>query len=622
MLMPDGKDFEFWDDRTQYRRVLHVAGQHPAASDDNAGTEQRPLQTIGRAAQLAEPGVKVVIRGGVYRECVVPARGGDGPEAMIAYQAAPGEKVAVRGSELWTAQAAEFRPTDGHLARKAEAAGVKVWMGDLPSALFGGFNPFLLNNTSGVMMSYGHVWTPEEMRRYLLKRGMLFADGRPLRQAHGEGELLTSDGCFWVNVAGPSLHFRLPGDRDPGEAELEITAREQAFAPRRRGLGYIRVTGITFEHTATPITTLALQRGAVSAAAGHHWIVEDCTIRHSNACGLDVGIQENRLPAPERLGGNIIRRNTISHCGITGLCGLDSPDETLVEDNVFEHIGGLQLERMFECAALKFHVCHRVLIRRNIFRHLTQACGIWLDFLCGRNRVTGNVFADIDSTFGGVHVESSFEPHWIDGNVFWDMRSWRAAGQDAESPVRGGHGIFADSCDQVTIAHNFFGPTVSYAAACHFKQPERIAGGRVGLNRRHRIVNNVFCRCAKRVLLGRAEENVCDGNIYDREGDRGSLCIYRPEPRAVLNLAAWQEYYFLDKHSIQASVSASFDPESGVLTWQIDKEALVAEAPVRWPAQRDAPGAPGPFSPQAWQSALKTGSGKEKFPLRPEEQGG
>ena len=56
LRMPDGAPFAFWDDSTDYARAYHVSCEHPAASDDNPGTEDRPFATIGRAADLLQPG--------------------------------------------------------------------------------------------------------------------------------------------------------------------------------------------------------------------------------------------------------------------------------------------------------------------------------------------------------------------------------------------------------------------------------------------------------------------------------------------------------------------------------------------------------------------------------------
>ena len=102
MRMPDGATFELWEDTTKYEKVYHVACLRPDASDDNPGTEDRPFATIGRAAMLLQPGEKAIVHEGVYRESIRPARGGEGPEHMIAYEAAGGETVRIKGSEIWS----------------------------------------------------------------------------------------------------------------------------------------------------------------------------------------------------------------------------------------------------------------------------------------------------------------------------------------------------------------------------------------------------------------------------------------------------------------------------------------------------------------------------------------
>ncbi len=50
------------------QHIYHVAREHPSASDANPGTEAAPFRTIGRAAQLAEPGDTIRVHSGVYRE--------------------------------------------------------------------------------------------------------------------------------------------------------------------------------------------------------------------------------------------------------------------------------------------------------------------------------------------------------------------------------------------------------------------------------------------------------------------------------------------------------------------------------------------------------------------------
>ena len=59
VVLPDGTLFPFWDDRTAYRKIYHVAGRNPQASDANPGTQEKPFKTINRAADVLEPGEKV-----------------------------------------------------------------------------------------------------------------------------------------------------------------------------------------------------------------------------------------------------------------------------------------------------------------------------------------------------------------------------------------------------------------------------------------------------------------------------------------------------------------------------------------------------------------------------------
>ena len=76
---------------------FHVA---PGGNDANPGTPSAPLRTIQRAANLAQPGDVVTVHAGVYRERISPPRGGVSEKQRIVYQAAPGEKVEIKGSEV------------------------------------------------------------------------------------------------------------------------------------------------------------------------------------------------------------------------------------------------------------------------------------------------------------------------------------------------------------------------------------------------------------------------------------------------------------------------------------------------------------------------------------------
>ncbi len=67
-------------------------------SDTHAGSIASPFRTIQRAANLANPGDTILIRGGTYRETVTPARSGSSG-APIVFKPYNGEKVVVSGAD-------------------------------------------------------------------------------------------------------------------------------------------------------------------------------------------------------------------------------------------------------------------------------------------------------------------------------------------------------------------------------------------------------------------------------------------------------------------------------------------------------------------------------------------
>ena len=563
VFMPDGKPFQFWDDGTIYDRVYHVACAHPAASDDGPGTEDQPWATIGHAASLLQPGEKVIVHGGIYRERVSPARGGEGPERMIAYEAAPGEAVYVRGSEVWQPH---FVPSQGWNLGPLPA-GTQVWMADLSPEWFAGYNPFLAMNFSSEFTTFTRDWTEEESITFLLRRGMIFLEGAPLQQVYRAHDLSAKAGTFWVEDSGLRIHLRLWGDADPNGRAFEVTTREQVFAPQVAGLGYIRVSGFHFEHAADVIPVP--QRAMVSATRGHHWIIEDNVVRWANALGIDVGNETwhrtGGEPGPDT-GHHIIRRNHVSDCGICGIAAVGNNVGSLVEENTVERIGGKRIERIWETGGLKFHTCDTVLIRRNVFRHIVGAPGLWLDYLNRNCRITENVFADIEAIHGGIYLEVSHAPNVIDHNILWDIRG-------TERP-RSGYGIDVDTGEECTVAHNLLGQVRDFwAVSANLDQKARVVDGRVGLCRRHKVLNNLFVQCPQRILFSRAEHNEADGNLYDARDDETSLCVEHPEPQALMNLAAWREYYGYDTHGGQAEIEAEFDPETLQLTLEVQGDA-------------------------------------------------
>ena len=69
----------------------------------------------------------ITVHAGIYRERIDPLRGGKSDARRITYQAAPGEKVTITGSE----------PVKGWVEVTND-----TWKVSLPSSFFGDFNPY------------------------------------------------------------------------------------------------------------------------------------------------------------------------------------------------------------------------------------------------------------------------------------------------------------------------------------------------------------------------------------------------------------------------------------------------------------------------------------------------
>jgi hypothetical protein len=580
--LPDGAAFPFWQDQTEYTGIYHVAATHPQASDANPGTVDEPWQTIGRAAALLQPAQKVVVHAGIYREWVVPRRGGNGPDSMIAYEAAPDEEVIVSGAEVW----------EPHCLPSASwpCGDARIWMADLPGDMFGGYNPFLARNIYEEVVNYG---SPAEMSRYMLRRGAVFVNGLPLKQVCRFAELTGQDGAFWVEEPGLRVHFRLPGDADPAAASFEITVRPQVFAPHEHGLGYIRVSGFALERAADCLPVP--QRALLSTHRGHHWIIENNRIRWANACGLDVGNQDWKASrSAQSCGRHIIRNNRISDCGVCGIAGCNRVDETLVDGNLIERIGGLDIEGMCEAAGLKFHGAKRVLIRNNVFRYHTAADGIWLDFLNENCRITGNLFHGISTAIGAVYLEACRQTNLVDRNIFVDIRKsdWQL-----QEFVRGS-GVSADGANTI-VAHNLFLDIEGFAVSMNDRQPGRDVGGSPIEPKGHRVLNNVFAACAQPIFLTGNDGNISDGNLFDAGSSDAQFDLQNPTLDTKPRLADWQQTLGLDVHSSAAPIEASFDPAT--VTVHIACAAIQpssAAVPELGEGQ-DAMVCPGPFDPAA-----------------------
>ena len=575
-LLPDGRTFEFWEKETVWTRELYVSASDPAASDENDGSAAHPFRTIGRAAAEAEPGTRVRIHAGLYRECVKPARGGTDPEHMISYEAFGDGDVVVSASEEVT----EFIPSEGWMLYRGWGApqpeDVRVWEYDLDPDLFRGYNPFCAVNILHDRLFIEYDKT--DMTTYLNRRGCVFCDGKPLKQVPLYNGMAQEDNIYWVEANGQKVHFRLENDEDPKDHRIEVTVREQCFAPDKPFLNYIRVKGLVCEHAATgaPVP----QRGAISAYRGHHWVIEDCTVYWTNGVAIDVGNEcwHHTHHPGEIIGYSVIRNCTIQDAGVCGIAGMFA-EKMLIEGNVIEGTGWQKMELSWEAGAIKLHNSVDALFRNNVFRNTFRADHLWLD--CGNvnNRITGNLFINGIEQREAIFIECTRDGiNLIDNNVIWNVEGRFDPAKVPVEPgssgwyklrehdVVNGYGVYGEGTDRLRVVHNLIGKcrhSGYYLKPVPFRMHGMMRGG---TSRDARIINNIFYDCGEAAIDFPTRDNVAEGNLYVRM-QGGYLRVMYPEPEVCLDLPSWQEFCGFDREGQNGWFDIDVDEETGEISF-------------------------------------------------------
>lgn len=569
--LANGQVFPFWEKEQNYLRTYYVDGKNPKASDSNNGTSEKPFKTISRAAEVLKPGELVIIKGGIYREKIVPARGGESPEKMITYEAASGENVIVSGSVVldqnrWTKGRGWKYGKHEPYSEESSKYSVEIWQYDFEGNLFGGYNPFGMLN---LMHDREYLqFQKVKMDAHFKRRGMLFLNGKPIEQVANPIDLASKEnGAFWIEHNGLRIHVRFPGASKPADYTVEATVKEQVFAPAEYGLGYIALKGITFCHAANGFPVP--QRGLVSTNRGNHWLIQDCTIEWANSVGIDMGNEMWSTEVEKGVGYHVVRNNIIRNCGIGGLEALGGK-QMLIEDNLFENIGWQDAELAFESGGIKIHTTFNTLIRRNVFRNITFAPGIWMDYLANQNiRITNNVFTDITTARGAIYIEVSRNDCLIDRNFFNKLRSqyWISGEYGA-----GGSALYTDGSDSIRFCNNLM-LDIENSGYGDYLNAERIVGKRGGVTRWHSVLNNVFIDCRKHAIEFPNNYNYSNGNIFSKV-PAGFLKMTNPAPALWLDLEAWQKLYDFEKDGAMAKISAEFDSKTLEFTLKTSPENL------------------------------------------------
>jgi hypothetical protein len=205
-----------------------------------------------------------------------------------------------------------------------------------------------------------------------------------------------------------------------------------------------------------------------------------------NGVGLDLGIQHPRWPQPPEIGFHIVRRNVVTDCGISGICGLGSGRGRefglLIEDNVVMRNAWHDAELLWETGGIKTHCNVRCLIRRNLVADTRHGSGIWMDWDNRDSRCCQNIIMGSRTRNGALFVEASTVPNLVDQNIVWDTT---------------GHGIYEHDSRRQIFAHNLVGPSSGESFHLHGRITDRRVGSEPMTYGAHYVANNLSVGNAK-----------------------------------------------------------------------------------------------------------------------------
>ena len=247
-------------------------------SDLNDGSVSKPLKTIAQAARIAKAGDVVTVHEGTYREYVIPENGGTDETHRIVYQAAHGEKVSIKGSEI----------IKGWQPIKDD-----VWKVTIPNTFFGKFNPYQdtiwgdwfgnkgrIHHTGEVYLNGKSFYEVEALAKVINPKPLTDAVDSAGSTYTWYCESNNKTTTIWANFHG----------HKPNAELVEINARPACFFPTKTGLNYITLRGFTISQAATQwAAPTAEQIGMIGPHWSKGWIIENNVISDSKCSGISLG---------------------------------------------------------------------------------------------------------------------------------------------------------------------------------------------------------------------------------------------------------------------------------------------------------------------------------------------
>jgi len=383
-------------------RIIYVA---KTGLDSNDGNEKNPLLTISKAEALAQPGDRVIIHKGIYREMIVLHSGGTSTADRITYMAAVGEEVIIKGSEQIKSWVKE---------------GGNSWRTEISESFFMGFNPF--SECINKNVSSAHL-------------GNVYMDNKPLREKINLKEVANNeDTWFTKRENGKTVIVANFGKLNPNKELTEINVRPAAFSTSKLEISYIVLDGFKIAQIASPMAVInGEQPGAIAVNGGTHWLVQNCSLSDCKSVAISIGQTGHPYPNanpgnPEyrdlsrnisEVGHHVIRHNRIFRCGQAGIYGLLHGTCSEISDNLIEDINGNNEFSTEETAGIRLAVAVDVIVNHNLIRRvngtLEGGYGMFLGPLFQGARISRNVISDTRRSC--IYLYNNHGPALFDNNI-------------------------------------------------------------------------------------------------------------------------------------------------------------------------------------------------------------
>jgi hypothetical protein len=380
--------------------------------DTNPGTSERPVKTIGQAAELAMfnrrngTSTNVTIRSGTYREFVQITSGGPETGTSISFRAVRSGTVILSGSELWSDWKVD--PTNPQIY-------VHPWQ----------YRWGLCQHPRG--------WPA--ISDVGLRREMIFLNGTPIIQVLSRDEM--KPGSFFVNEANGAAFLWPPAGASMAGAQTEIAVRPGVF--ESEGVSNLSLQGLVIEHANSCLSTKP--NAALIISGGTNNTVEDSVIRWNNWIGFDFWSTTN----------STARRVSANWNGEMGINGFRLKN-AVFEDVETSHNNWRGAQGLFtgwEPSGGKFVRTHGATFR-NYTAIGNQGRGMWFD--TDNTDIMIEHATIVQNLVGGIDLEASMGPVTIQNSRICSNLKEGIQGNQTDNVTLAGDLIYNNAKSEVMIA--------------------------------------------------------------------------------------------------------------------------------------------------------------------------